>query len=248
MRITHLYRYPVKGLAAERLDRVTLEPGCALPWDRAFALALGDTQFNPANPAWLPKNRFMCLLKHASIAALRCRFDPATGEMEINGPHDEIRANALTAAGRDAIAAWLTSFLGPAARGPARLHHVPGHVFADQRRPVVSLINRASLAALEAAAGAPRDALRFRANIYFDAPKPWSEFDWIGRDIAVGAARLRVLDRTERCAATEVNPATAQRDASPVRELLAAFGHADLGVHAEVIQGGEVAVGEAVLF
>jgi len=43
-----------------------------------------------------------------------------------------------------------------------------------------------------------------------------------------------------------VNPATAERDADPVRELRAAYGHADLGVHAEVAEGGRIAVGDTL--
>jgi hypothetical protein len=43
-----------------------------------------------------------------------------------------------------------------------------------------------------------------------------------------------------------VNPETAERDADPVRELRAAFGHPDLGIYAEVIEGGEIAVGDAL--
>jgi uncharacterized protein YcbX len=247
MHVTHLYRYPVKGLSAEPLASVVLEPGKALPWDRAFALALGTTSFDPNEPGWLPKNRFMCLLKHAAIARLTCRFDPATGGMLIASADDQVCANALTEAGRITIAAWLTGFLGDAARGDARFHHVPGHVFADQHRPVVSLINLASLAALEASVGAPRDRMRFRANIYLEGAPAWSEFGWVGREIDVGSARLRVIERTDRCAATEVNPATAQRDANPVRELLDHFGHADLGVHAEVTEGGTIALGSELI-
>ena len=50
MRIDRLYRYPVKGLTAEALDRVTVQRGGAIPWDRAFALAQGDAPFDPAAP------------------------------------------------------------------------------------------------------------------------------------------------------------------------------------------------------
>ena len=59
-------------------------------------------------------------------------------------------------------------------------------------------------------------------------------------------ARLRVFKRTIRCAATEVNPDTAARDAEPPRWLRERFGHGDLGVYAEVIEGGRVAVGDAL--
>jgi hypothetical protein len=29
----------------------------------------------------------------------------------------------------------------------------------------------------------PIDSVRFRANVYFDAADPWSEFGWIDREI-----------------------------------------------------------------
>ena len=61
-----------------------------------------------------------------------------------------------------------------------------------------------------------------------------------------GGARLRVTRRIPRCKATEVNPITADRDADPVEELRAAFGHVDLGVYAEVLEGGRIAMGDAI--
>jgi len=106
-------------------------------------------------------------------------------------------------------------------------------VFGDQRRPAVSLIALSSLAAFERDLGAARDPMRFRANIYFSGNPAWSEFDWVGRSLQVGGATLRVVKRTVRCNATQVNPA-------------AAYGHADLGVHAEVAEGGRIAVGDTL--
>jgi uncharacterized protein YcbX len=64
--------------------------------------------------------------------------------------------------------------------------------------------------------------------------------------LIVGGLRLRVTKRTVRCPATEVNPATGERDANPVAELKSLYGHADLGVHAEVLEGGRLAVGDAI--
>ena len=60
MRIEYLYRYPVKGLTAEALETAEVEPGGCIPWDRAFALAQGDSGFDPAAPVWLQKMNFMC--------------------------------------------------------------------------------------------------------------------------------------------------------------------------------------------
>ena len=46
-----------------------------------------------------------------------------------------------------------------------------------------------------------------------------------------------------RCAATRVNPVTAERDLDTVSALDAAFGHINTGVYAEVSTGGEIAAG-----
>jgi hypothetical protein len=247
MRIEHLYRYPVKGLSAEALETIDVPAGGALPWDRAFALAQGDAAFDPAEPVWLKKTNFMCLMANARIAALKSHFDPKTGVLAVRAPDGEaIAENVLLPAGRGRVAAWLTNFLGDEARGTPVLHHIPGFVFGDQRTPVVSLINLASLADLEAKVGSPRHRLRFRANIYFTGAAAWRENDWVGQELLVGGARLRVVKRTVRCPATEVNPLTAERDAWPVKELRTHFNHADLGVHAEVLEGGRIATGDSI--
>lgn len=247
MRIEHLYRYPVKGLTAEALESAEVSPGGALPWDRAFALAQGDAPFDPTVPVWLKKTNFMCLMADASIAALRSHFDPTTGVLTIRAPDSRaIAENALQPGGRVLLGEWLAAFLGQAARGTPKFHYVPGFVFGDQRLPVVSLINLASIADLETRVGAARHRLRFRANIYFNGTPACSELQWEGRELMVGSARLRVTKRTVRCAATEVNPETAVRDARPIQELLQQYGHADLGIHAEIIEGGRISTGDAI--
>ena len=247
MRIEHMYRYPVKGLTAEALETTLVEPGGTLPWDRAFALAQGDAPFDPAAPSWMQKTHFMCLMANASAALLKSTFDPRSGQLTILAPGgDAITEHALTEAGRERIGIWLAAFLGPEARGVPRFHHVPGHSFSDVKAKVISLINVASLDDLSRRVGALRHNRRFRANLYFSGAAAWSELGWVGQEILAGRARLRVVKRIPRCPATQVNPETAERDADPVKELRAAFGHPDLGIYAEVIEGGEIAVGDAL--
>jgi uncharacterized protein len=247
MRIEYLYRYPVKGLSAEALEAASVEEGGPIPWDRAFALAQGDAPFDPAHPRWLPKQNFMCGMKNARIAALQSLFEPRSGMLSIRAPDGSgVRANALSEAGRVELARFLTIFLGEEARGTPRFYHVPGHVFCDQPRPVVSLINLASLRDFEERVGARRHRRRFRANLWFSGAPAWAEFDWLGREMQIGGAVLRVLKRISRCAATEVNPLTAERDAKPVEELRQLYGHTDLGVHAEVIERGRLEVGDGI--
>jgi uncharacterized protein YcbX len=253
--IAAIYRYPVKGLSAEKMDRVVLTPGECLPQDRRFAIALGSTRFDPKHPEWLPKTQFIMLMRDEKLAQLRTRFDAETGILAITeSGRVLLRAQIDAAKGRERVAEFFTNFLADETNGPLRVVEAPGHAFADARRrpnattdKYVSLINRASLAALEAAMGVPVDPMRFRANIYFDWGSAWSEHDWIDSEITVGAARLRVISPITRCAATQVNPATAERDLDIVAALGHSFGHTNMGIYAETVAGGEIAVGDALL-
>ncbi|HQT64916.1 MAG: sulfurase [Acidocella sp. 20-57-95] len=252
MRIESLYRYPVKGLTPERLNQAALSPGRCIPWDRAFALAQGDGAFDAANPAWVSKSNFMCLLKNASITLLQTRFDEAAGLLGFTAPDGgAFEASPFSPEGQAAIARFLTYYLGDEARfGPAgrapSFHYVEAHSFCDHQSQVVSLIGLGSLQALEQAAGAVRDKRRFRANLYVEDIEPWAEFNWLGREIAIGETRLAVQERIDRCGATTVNPDTGLRDANPVLELKRGFGHIELGVFAEVLVGGQIKPGDAV--
>ncbi|MDI3308617.1 MAG: MOSC domain-containing protein [Acetobacteraceae bacterium] len=247
MRVEHIYRYPVKGLTAEALEEVELTPGQCLPHDRRFALAQGDAPFDPATPTWLQKRHFGCLMVNARLALLHSAFDSRTGQLSIRPPDGPpLVADTRTEQGRALVAAYLTEFLGEEARGTPRFVEAPGHNFTDVAKKCVSIIGLSSLHALEQAAGTWLDPLRFRANIYVSGGTPWAEFDLLGKEILLGGARLRVFKRISRCPATEVNPETGERDAEPPKWLRRHFGHVDLGVYAEVLEGGRLAVGDAL--
>jgi len=247
MRIEHLYRYPVKGLSAEALEEVLVETGTTFPHDRRFALAQGDSGFDPAAPKFRPKQNFACLMANAKVALIQAGFDPRSGILALAAPgHAPLAASTATEDGRAAIGAWLTAYLGEEARGTPRFVEAPGHAFTDQVKKGVSLINLASLQALEAAIGRALDPLRFRGNIYFSGLPAWAEFDWVGERVQAGGATLEVFKRTIRCPATQVDLATGQRDLDIPALLRQHFGHADLGVHAMVAEGGRIALGDAI--
>ena len=253
--IAAIYRYPVKGLSAEALDRTTLAPGECLPHDRRFAIALPSTRFDPARPEWLAKTHFVMLMRDAALAHLRTRFDPDSGELTIAGADGPaLRARITDPHGAKQAADFIAGFLGERVAHPLRVVEAPGHAFADARKKpnatadkYVSLINRASLAALERAVERPVDRLRFRANVYFDGPPAWRELEWLGSEIGLGGARLRVVSAITRCAATEVNPDTAERDLDTLGALRRHFGHNLMGIYAEVTEGGEIAVGDRLV-
>jgi hypothetical protein len=115
--------------------------------------------------------------------------------------------------------------------GPPVLLHSRGHHFMDKPDNVISLINLATVRALEALWRTPIDPLRFRANLYIDGARPWEEFDWVGRDIRIGGVTFSVDRKNGRCGATNVNPVTGQRDLDIPGSLRVAFGRKKLGVY-----------------
>lgn len=250
--VVRLFRYPVKGLSPEPLETLALTHAHGIELDRSFALALGTTAFDPAQPQPLAKTNFLMLARNEALARLQTRLGPdhrlvvrLDGRIVAEGVLDD-------AAGRAAIEDFFTAFVGEAARGRVRVVSAPGHRFTDIGAPApdlmdsVSLINLASLRVVETAMGRRLDPMRFRANIYVDGLPAWAEFDWVGKSLMVGSVECRVACRTRRCPATNVDPATAKRDADVPQALRSAFGHADLGVYLQPVGVGTVAPGASV--
>jgi MOSC domain-containing protein len=244
--VTGIYRYPVKGLTPEPLRRTSLAVGATLPADRVYAIENGPTGFDPAAPQYFPKQRFLMLMRNERLARLDARYDDASGVLAIRlDGREAARGDLKTPEGRKAIEAFFAAYAADELRGPPRVLHAPGHSFSDVAAKVVSIINLASVAAIETLVGQPVDPLRFRANLYVAGWPAWHEFDLVGQEIAIGPqARLKVTKRITRCAAIDVDPQTGMRDLGIPRILLQAFDHADCGVYAHVTAAGDIAVGD----
>jgi uncharacterized protein len=245
--IASLYRYPVKGLSPEPLPSVTLEAGQTVPADRRYAIENGPSGFDPADPRWMSKTYFLMLVRHEWLATLHTRFDDASHVLTIrqNGTI-AAQGDLETSDGRAAIEQFFANGHVGQVKGPPKILSSAGLSFSNVDRKVISIINLGSLRAVEDVVGQPLHPLRFRANLYAEGWPAWHEFDLVGRTLAIGDVRLKVVKRTVRCAAVNVDPETAARDLNLPRTLVQRFGHADCGVYAEVIAGGAIAVGDAI--
>jgi uncharacterized protein YcbX len=242
-----LYRYPVKGLSPQALERATLAAGQTVPADRLYAIENGPSGFDPAAPAYFPKQRFLMLMRNERLAALRTEFDETGHVLTVHaGSREAARGALCSAEGRAAIEAFFARYCADELRGAPKVLAGTGHSFSDVAQKVVSIINLASVAAVETAVGAPVQPLRFRANVYVTGWPAWREFDLLDREITIGGARLKVVKRIQRCAATDVDPGTGVRDRAIPKTLLQSFGHGDCGVYARVVADGEIAIGDTV--
>lgn len=245
--LADIRRYAVKGLNGESLEWVELAEGEGIPDDRRFALAHAASQFDRGNPEWMPKQNFLQLKRDERLALLEAKFDPASGILTMfrNG-RQVARGNITQPLGRSLVEQFLQAFLPPGPRGNPHIVEVPGRMLSDVPDKYVSILNLASAKDTERVARSPVDPRRLRCNLHIDGIAPWAEMAWVGKEIAIGEARLEVMEIIGRCAATEVNPDSAERDLHLLNILQQGFGHTQCGVYARVIKRGRIEKGDTV--
>ncbi|MDH3229199.1 MAG: MOSC domain-containing protein [Alphaproteobacteria bacterium] len=245
--LSEIRRYPVKGLNGEALDRAEIVAGEGLPHDRRFALAHAASQFNRTDPQWLPKQNFLQLMRDERLALLDARFEADTGYLTIFRDGRKVARGQVTQPlGRVLIEQFLDAFIEPGPRGNPHIVEAPGVMLSDVPDKFVSIANLASVKDIERVARAPVDPRRFRANLHLDGLPAWAEMAWPGKTISIGVVTLEVVERINRCAATEVNPDSSARDLHLLKILQEGFGHTACGVYARVVSGGTIAKGDVV--
>jgi uncharacterized protein YcbX len=245
--IASIYRYPVKGLTPEPLPQAALMPGQTLPADRRYAIENDPSGFDPAAPKWMPKPHFLMLMRDEWLAGLRTHFDDASHVLTIRRNGEiAVQGNLESVEGRTAIETFFARAFAHEIKGPPKVLSSEGHSFSDVARKVVSIINLASLRAIENMVDYPVHPLRFRANVYVEGWPAWHEFKLVDKTLAIGEARLKVVKRITRCAAVNVDPDTAARDLAIPQALARRLGHSECGIYADVIAGGTIAVGDMI--
>lgn len=244
-RVTSIHRYPVKGLSAETLETVELETDRLIPFDRRFAIAHGSAPVDPAAPEWHSKAHFLQVMSVPKLAALETVFDDATATLEIRRNGRQIARGDLTSrTGCTVIEQFFAAYAKSDLRGAPKVVDLGQRGYTDTDAPYLSVINLASVRDLERVVGRTVNPMRFRGNLLVDGLEPWVEMGWVGRTLTIGGATLRVEEIIGRCAATNVDPATGQRDLTIPHDLQRGFGHTDCGIYVRVTGPGRVAVGD----
>ena len=247
-RVAALYRYPVKGLSAEPLNRVSLMPGATMPLDRNWAIENGPGRFDPENPKYLPKIHFLMLMRDERLATLATPLEADGETLVIHRDGKQVaRGNLSTPIGRQLIEQFMAAYMKASLRGAPKIVMAPGHTFSDMPAKCLHIINLASVRELERIMGRTLDPLRFRPNIVLEGVPPWQELGWLDKTLTAGGAKFSVFHRTQRCDATNVDPRTGARDTAIPAVLQRTFGHSDFGIYAKVQSAGEIAVGDSLL-
>jgi uncharacterized protein YcbX len=240
MQVSALFRHPIKSHGREALQKVELRADCSMPFDRLWAIAHDHSKADGTE--WAPCANFSRGSKAPKLTAINATLDDATEQVTLTHPD---RPTITLHPEKDAqkLLDWVMPLVPQERALPARILRLEERGFTDTPFASISLSNVASHHAVESLAMQPLSPHRWRSNIWFDDATPWVEFDWIGRDLRLGEAVLRIEERAVRCAATTANPETGERDFDTLRTLKI-LGHQDFGVYARVITTGTVAVGD----
>ena len=250
MFIESLWRYPVKGMSGEQIDATLLTPGQPIAGDRRYAISIGGDKV-ASSPAgtWFKKAHFLQLMSHGALAALSCvvkddHLHIAKGNTQL------LQADLGDEDGVAAVEAFFSSYIDE--HMPGHLHGMPKVVrldtqaFTDTDAPWITLGGSASIEAYATATNTYPDARRFRLNMMVKTDDAFSETSLIGKDIMIGAAQLRIVAPVGRCAAIDVDPATAKRGKDTLPIMREKFGHTDLGVFAEIISPGTIRTDDSI--
>ena len=234
-----IFRYPIKGLSGESLNETLLEKDQVLSGDREYAFARSHVSFDEKNPVYLRKTNFLALVKEEKLASLSTEFNSKSKRLIIRFDKktvlDEILVNEINI---NKVEVFFQKYLNLGSNNKPRL--VQGtkyendknlkHSFSDLPEKAISIINLNTISDFEK---------KIEKNI-----DPWKEFNWIGKKIEIGDSVLEVFKRTQRCAATNVNPENALRDINIPNEINSYYGHLDLGVYAKVKKTGVISVND----
>lgn len=246
MELDQIWRYPVKSLSGESIQRTVLNPGQGLPHDRRWALAMPGSDA-VTDKAWHPKSQFLVLAREYPLAELKCHFEDLTGRFSFEGP-DGLHAEGslMSTEGRAAIAGGVAKHLGLTPEQTPVMVEAQEIGYFDTTKGPVSILNMASHRALESALGHALDPIRFRMNFWIEGAEPWAETLWAGKRLQLGNAILRISQDTGRCKATHVNPETGVTDVKVMHALKEHFGHTYMGVYGIVESGGPVHPGDQI--
>ena len=241
MRLAAIHRHPVKAFGHEDVPRTDLRAGETLPWDRRWAVAHEAARLDGGR--WVRCANFSRGASSPALMAVRASYDEASGRLTLSHPERRDLVVDLDAEG-DALIEWARPLVAEERPPPARVVRAEGQGMTDADRPWLSVHTDASRAALAARLGRPISRHRFRGNLWIEGAEAWAENDWVGRELRVGGATLRVVEPIWRCRATEADPETGVRDADTMGAMKALVGDTTFGVYAEVVSGGGIAVGD----
>ena len=237
-------RHPIKAIGREELTSVVLKTGKWMPHDRVWAVSHERSKLE--GDGWAKKVNFLRGVTDPQLMAVTCTFDPVLKSITLKHPKTgEITVRPGAADEVEPLLDWLRRIWPDDLPNPTGVYRAENAHLTDVPDPWISIKSTASLKAFSALAGQDLSPHRFRGNLWIDGLAPWDEKKWVGKTVQIEDVKLAVREEITRCKATMANPDTGKRDVDTL-QLLDELGHQEFGVYAEVIEGGEISLGDAV--
>jgi uncharacterized protein YcbX len=252
-RIAEIATTPVKGLALASPTTVRLD-ATGIATDRAFFLI--DEGGRMVNGKAL-----------GELVRVTGHVDDPPTSLTVRFPDGSLVSGHVVLGPEARVRFYRHEFMAPTVDGPwsAALSEFCGRPLRLCRAPAsrpgvdrgvrggVTLMSEESLAALaDAGRLTSVDGRRFRMTFTVSGAGPHAEDRWIGSEISVGSAVVRVHGLVGRCSVTTRNPDTGAVDLPTLHILNAYRGDVPsdeglpFGVYGEVVRPGEVRVGDPV--
>jgi uncharacterized protein YcbX len=223
--VESIARYPVKSMAGEAMSRAALGYH-GIEGDRRLAFR---RRLERGGFPWLTAGRVPDLLLYRPIAdggELPTRVRTPDGR-ELDLASVELREELAARLGQD-----------------VELMRIDHGVFDEAG---LSIIAAATPVAVEAAVGRPLDIRRFRPNVVVRTVDgvAFGDDRWVGTVLTFGdgGPAVAVTQRDKRCAMINIDPDTAEIDAS-IMKAMVRLNDNNAGVYATVVRTGAIAVGD----
>jgi uncharacterized protein YcbX len=221
--VVSLRRYPVKSMGGESLASVLLDTR-GLVGDRWYAVEDADGRFASAKNTHRFRRRDEVLGYSAATVGSGVRVSRGGQSWLVGTP--ELDAELSAACG-------------------APVQATPEAGVQHQDAGAVSIVGTATLAWCAERWDIDADPRRLRVNIVVSTSEPFEEEDWVGRELAVGSTRLRVVTRVERCRTIDLPQDGASASGKWLRPL-ADEREMCVAVYAEVVAPGTISLADSV--
>jgi uncharacterized protein YcbX len=232
-----LFRYPVKSMAAERLEAADLG-WYGLEGDRRLALRRVDDR---SGMPWLTASKLPALVRYVPYP-------------EYTGPRRDLPTQVRTPDGEvlPVFGEDLAAEVGHRCGAPLQMTQLRHGIFDEAS---ISVIATDTMSEIGRLAGLNLDVRRFRPNIVVRLlrPAPFQEDEWLGGVLTFGvgaeegddAPAITVTMRDERCSMVNLDPDTASI-APEVMKAVVRANQNNAGIYGAVTRIGRLAVGQSI--
>lgn len=248
MKVTEVWRYPVKSMLGEELDHAEVEPG-GIRGDRQWAVVDAESGVS------LSAKRYAELLS--------CRARTKDGEVMIVLPDgSDLPVESTEAANGLSVLLGRNVITRSAESNQTIQHEFPTAITEGEGEPFLwepgteAFFDRAPLHLLTTATLSELRRLqpdpvfhraRFRPNFVVDTDETgFVENDWVNKRLTLGSLKCQVIDHKPRCVMVTRSQGDLPKDIEVIRTILK-NNDGNAGVELRALESGTIRCGEEVV-